>query len=163
VSQKGKPILVVDNEFVVNKRREGSVLHWRCRHKSRNADGKVIHCNSWITQKGSKNYCHAHEPTCSVQERLEFVKSIKEAAKTEVLVPASEIVRNRALKAQEAASGPGLPNLKRLERVVNRTRARDRAPDPKGTDFVLDHSQLVEGFLVKDSKVKVHRVILILI
>ena len=153
-SQKGKDVLVekVGYTYVINIRRN-MVNYWRCsvRNKSVTCPARIIQRGSMFT-RGPNDHNHQANPGVNLKTKLRV--NILNKAKSDIFVPAAEIVENALVPYTTC---PGLPSLANLSRAAIRARQSIRPEDPVDLEFEINTEYIPENFLRGDIKVNDRR------
>ena len=149
-SQKGKDVLVekVGYTYVINIRRN-MVNYWRysVRNKSVTCPARIIQRGSMFT-RGPNDHNHQANPGVNLKTKLRV--NILNKAKSDIFVPAAEIVENALVPYTTC---PGLPSLANLSRAANRARQSIRPEDPVDLEFEINTEYIPENSLRGDIKV----------
>ena len=153
-SQKGKDVLIekVGYAYVLNLQRN-MVNYWRCSVRN-----KYVICPARVTQRGniftrgSNGHNHQANPGKIVKTKLSI--TVRNRAKSELFVPAAEIVETALVPY---ATRPDLPSIANLARAANRARQSSRPEDPVDLDFEINTDYIPEISLRGDVKVDERR------
>ena len=119
------------------------VNYWRC----------SVRCSvrSMFT-RGPNDHNHPANPGVNFKTKLRV--KVLNRAKSEIFVPAAEIVENALVPYTTC---PGLPSLANLSRAANRARQSIRPEDPVDLEFEINTDYIPENFLRGDVKVDERR------
>ena len=124
------------------------VNYWRCSVRN-----KSVICPARVTQRGniftrgSNDHNHQANPGKIVKTKLSV--TVRNRAKSELFVPAAEIVETALVPY---ATCPDLPSIANLARAANRARQSSRPEDPVDLDFEINTDYIPENFYVETSK-----------
>ena len=131
--------------------KRNTATYWRC--SIRNTS---VTCLATVTQRGNmftrgvNGHNHSENPEVNIKPELKV--HILKRAKSEIFVPAAEIVENAMISRIENIN-PGLPSITNLARAANRARENLRPQDPTDLDFELDMAYTPDNFLRAGIKV----------
>ena len=127
--------------------------YWRCCVRNTS-----VTCLATVTQRGNmftrgvNGHNNSANPEVNFKPELEV--HILKRVKSEIFIPAAEIVENAMISRIENIN-PGLPSITNLARAANRARENLRPQDPTDFDFdfELDMAYIPDKFLRADIKV----------